>query len=265
MDSMNVRSKVVRMAAFSGMPPAADTARGLDSDARRPGSGEDAPMKINADLSQPALASLDELPWLDSPTPGIARRMLDRDGEEVARATSVVRYDAGRAFPGHEHAMGEEFLVLEGVFQDEHGDYPAGTYVRNPPGSYHEPRSEAGCTLFVKLRQFDPADLAHVRIDTHARPLVADEHGWARGELHRYGSETVSILRIRPDAPARDLSWPEGAEFLVLDGVLEDDRGSYPAGTWLRLPAGSRQQGVAAPEGVRCYLKTGHLPPSQSA
>jgi quercetin dioxygenase-like cupin family protein len=222
-------------------------------------------MNINADLGQPALANIDELPWQDSPTPGIARRMLDRDGGEVARATSVVRYDAGRAFPGHEHALGEEFLVLAGVFQDEHGDYPAGTYVRNPPGSYHEPRSEEGCTLFVKLRQFDPADLAHVRIDTRARPLVADEHGWARGELHRFGSETVSILRIRPDAPARDLTWSQGAELLVLDGALEDERGTYPAGTWLRLPAGSRQQGVAAPAGVRCYLKTGHLPPSQSA
>lgn len=222
-------------------------------------------MNINADLSKPALVSIDTLPWLNSPTPGIARRMLDRDGEEVARATSVVRYEAGHAFPGHEHALGEEFLVLAGVFQDEHGDYPAGTYVRNPPGSYHEPKSEAGCMLFVKLRQFDRADLAHVRIDTHARPLVTDEDGWARGELHRYGSETVSILRIRPDAPARDLSWPEGAEYLVLDGALEDERGSYPTGTWLRLPAGSRQQALAAPEGVRCYLKTGHLPPSQSA
>lgn len=262
---MNARAKVVPEVAFSGPPPAWGEARGLDSVAVRNVSGDEAPMNINADLGQPALANIDELPWQDSPTPGIARRMLDRDGGEVARATSIVRYDAGGAFPGHEHALGEEFLVLAGVFQDEHGDYPAGTYVRNPPGSCHEPRSEEGCTLFVKLRQFDPADLARVRIDTRARPLVTDEEGWARGELHRYGPETVSILRIRPDAPARDLTWPAGAEFLVLDGTLEDDRGSYPAATWLRLPAGSRQQSLAAPAGARCYLKTGHLPPSQSA
>jgi anti-sigma factor ChrR (cupin superfamily) len=222
-------------------------------------------MEVNADLNLPALARVESLPWQPSPTPGIARRMLDRDGGEVARATSVVRYDAGHSFPGHEHALGEEFLVLDGVFQDEHGDYPAGTYVRNPPGSYHEPRSDAGCTLFVKLRQFDPRDLATVRINTRVRPLVADEHGWARSELHRYGHETVCLLRIRPDAPARDLEWPGGAEFLVLDGEFVDDSGAYPAGTWLRLPGGSRQTGMAAPEGARCYLKTGHLSPRQSA
>jgi anti-sigma factor ChrR (cupin superfamily) len=222
-------------------------------------------MQINADLTLPARASIDELPWQSSPIPGVARRMLDRDGGEVARATSVVRYEAGGEFPGHEHALGEEFLVLSGVFQDEHGDYPAGTYVRNPPGSYHEPRSEAGCVLFVKLRQFELTDRARVRIDTRARPLVTDEHGWARGELHRHGAETVSILRIRPDAPARDLEWPGGAELLVLDGALADAADTYPAGTWLRLPGGSRQRALVAPDGARCYLKTGHLPRRRSA
>lgn len=222
-------------------------------------------MQINADLTLPARASVDELPWQSSPIPGVARRMLDRDGGEVARATSVVRYEAGGEFPGHEHALGEEFLVLSGVFQDEHGDYPAGTYVRNPPGSYHEPRSETGCTLFVKLRQFDPSDRARVRIDTRVRPLVTDESGWARGELHRHGAETVAILRVRSDAPARDLTWPGGAELLVLEGELVDDEGSYPAGTWLRLPGGSVQRRLSAPAGARCYLKTGHLPPRRSA
>lgn len=222
-------------------------------------------MEINADLTQPACVRIDELAWQPSPTPGVLRRMLDRDGGEVARATSVVRYEAGGAFPGHEHGLGEEFLVLDGVFADEHGDYPAGTYVRNPPGSYHQPRSETGCTLFVKLRQFDPGDRARVRIDTRARPLVADEHGWARAELHRFGTETVSMLRIKADAPARDLTWAEGAELLVLDGALSDDERRYPAGTWLRLPAGSRQRSLAAPDGARCYLKTGHLPPRRSA
>jgi ChrR-like protein with cupin domain len=58
--------------------------------------------------------------------------------------------------------------VLEGVFQDEHGDYPTGTYVRNPPTSSHTPASEAGCTIFVKLWQFDPHDRTPVPIDTSA-------------------------------------------------------------------------------------------------
>ena len=220
-------------------------------------------MQINEDLSLPAVAQTSELAWQPSPIAGVARRMLDRDGGEVARATSIVRYDAGGQFPGHEHARGEEFLVLEGVFADEHGEYPAGSYVRNPPGSYHEPTSESGCVLFVKLRQFAPDDRARVRIDTRVRPFVMIEDGWAQIDLHRFGTEAVSLMRIRPDAPARDLVWPGGAELLVLDGELTDENGHYPTGTWLRLPGGARQTSLSAPEGARCYLKTGHLPPQR--
>lgn len=59
--------------------------------------------------------------------------MLDRNGAEVARATTIVRFDAGRSFSPHTHGDGEEFILFDGVFQDEDGNYPAGTYVRNPP------------------------------------------------------------------------------------------------------------------------------------
>ena len=96
-------------------------------------------MKLNADLGRRAVALTDELPWQWSPDRSVQRRMLDRDGEEVARATSLVKYPAGSSFPAHKHGAGEEFLVLGGVFSDEFGDYPAGTYVRNPPGSAHSP------------------------------------------------------------------------------------------------------------------------------
>ena len=75
---------------------------------------------------------------------GVDRRPLDRIGEEVARATSIVRYAPGSRFSAHTHGGGEEFIVLDGVFQDEHGDYPPGTYVRNPPGTRHTPGSEPG-------------------------------------------------------------------------------------------------------------------------
>ncbi|GAL13613.1 hypothetical protein JCM19233_4618 [Vibrio astriarenae] len=51
---------------------------------------------------------------------------LDRVGGEVARATSIVRYKPNSAFSPHTHDGGEEFFVLEGVFSDEHGDYPQG-------------------------------------------------------------------------------------------------------------------------------------------
>src|ERR671911_2175969 len=123
-------------------------------------------MKINADPSERAVVYSEDLPWVDSPLPGVQRRMLERDGEEVARATSVVRYAPNSRFDPHTHGGGEEFLVLDGVFSEEHGDFGPGTYVRNPPGSRHTPRSGPGCTILVKLRQMDLEDQEYVRIDT---------------------------------------------------------------------------------------------------
>ena len=91
---------------------------------------------------------------LPPPIPGVERRLLERVGEEVARATSLVRYAPGSSFSPHSHDGGEEFLVMDGVFTDEEmGDFPAGYYVRNPVGSSHTPSSEEGCIIFVKLWQ----------------------------------------------------------------------------------------------------------------
>lgn len=108
-------------------------------------------MRLNEDLTRPVLVRAGQMPWVPSPQPGVARRMLARTGEEVARAISIVRYAPGSRFPAHPHPGGEEILVLDGVFQDEHGDYPAGTYLRNPPGTAHSPASAEGCVIFVRL------------------------------------------------------------------------------------------------------------------
>src|SRR5260370_27326485 len=130
-------------------------------------------MRINADFTKRASVHAGESEWVKSPMPGVERRMLDRVGDEVARATSIVRYAPGTAFSPHTHLGGEEFFVLDGIFQDERGDYSAGSYVRNPPTSRHRPRSQASCTIFVKLFHFRPADCAHVNIDTRAIVPVA--------------------------------------------------------------------------------------------
>src|SRR6185369_303934 len=131
-------------------------------------------MQVNADFTQRAVVHAATLEWTLSPIAGVERRMLDRIGEEVARATSIVRYAPQSHFSPHTHGGGEEFLVLEGVFQDEHGDYPPGFYIRNPPTSAHTPRSDPGWTIFVKLWQFDPADRESVRLDTSTLPFAAD-------------------------------------------------------------------------------------------
>jgi hypothetical protein len=138
--------------------------------------------------------------------------MVDRIGDEVARATSIVRYAPHSRFAAHTHGGGEEFLVLEGVFQDEHGDYPAGTYVRNPPTTSHSPGSAPGCTIFVKLWQFDPDDRTPVRIDTSdlAFAPAPDRPGVEFALLYESPSELVlfeqwaSGINIRGATSRRD-------------------------------------------------------------
>jgi anti-sigma factor ChrR (cupin superfamily) len=214
-------------------------------------------MLINADLSKRALERSHELPWVASPQPGVERRMLERNGDEVARATTIVRYAPRSSFDPHTHDAGEEFLVLEGVFSDETGDFPAGMYVRNPPGSRHKPHSDTGCTIFVKLRQFDPEDREFVRIDLNeAEWSPGDAEGLSVLPLHAHGTERVSAVRLEPGARLARTVYPSGVEILVLKGVLLDDRGAYPAGTWFREPPGTFLE-VSSDTGCTLYVKTG--------
>jgi anti-sigma factor ChrR (cupin superfamily) len=117
-------------------------------------------MELHADLTRPVVLDTASLPWTPSPMAGVERRLLERRGGDVARATSIVRYAPGSRFERHVHGGGgEEILVLEGVFQDERGSYPAGSWLRHPPGSMHRPWSEAGCTIWVKTGHL-PATLS---------------------------------------------------------------------------------------------------------
>jgi anti-sigma factor ChrR (cupin superfamily) len=217
-------------------------------------------VNINADLTERAVVRSEELPWVESPLPGVDRRMLERDGGEVARATSIVRYAPGSAFSPHAHGGGEEFLVLEGVFSDESGDFGPGMYVRNPPGSRHTPRSGPGCTIFVKLRQMDPDDREFVRVDTTSAPWhCGSAPGVVLMPLYERGRERVRLVKLAPGARLEPHQHAGGEEILVLDGGFEDELGRYPKGTWLRNPDGSAHQ-VRSETGCTIYVKTGHLP-----
>jgi len=217
-------------------------------------------MKINADFERRVLLHADEIDWQPSPMPGVSRRPLDRIGGEVARATTIVRYDPGSQFSAHTHDGGEEFIVLEGVFQDEHGDFPAGSYIRNPPTSSHTPGSELGCTIFVKLWQFDPADRTHVRMDLNKISAVEDPHrrGVRVTPLFKDDREDVRLEVWEPNTSATYLA-DGGAEFLVLDGTVEESEAALRTHSWLRIPDGGTVSLKAGPNGVRIWMKTGHL------
>lgn len=215
-------------------------------------------MELNADFTARVLIRSEQLDWVPSPMKGVDRRMLDRIGAEVARATSIVRYAPGSAFSEHTHTGGEEFIVLSGVFQDEHGDFPAGTYVRNPPTTAHTPRSDEGCVIFVKLWQFDLDDRTQFSKNM-AEGLPAPVDGIATTELHRDAREVVTFSQLAPGATLHT-SDPGGLELLVIDGAVTETGETLPKGSWLRLPEGTPLTAQAGPDGAQLWIKTGHLP-----
>ncbi len=219
-------------------------------------------MQLHADLTKRAVVLPDDGRWVPSPLAGVERYMLDRDGDEVARATSLVRYAPNSRFDAHTHGGGEEFLVLDGIFSDDTGDFGPGTYVRNPVGTSHAPWSDKGCTILVKLHQFDKADQTRVVIDT-ANASAADWRQISEGcsllPLHSYGSEQVVLFRFAPGARVDPHVHDGSEEVFVLEGTLQDDHGAYPTGSWLRNPHGS-SHAAWSDDGCLLYAKVGHLP-----
>lgn len=217
-------------------------------------------MDLNADFTRRVVMHATEIPWKPSPMPGVDRRMLDRLGDEVARATTIVRYAPDSRFSPHVHTGGEEFLVLEGVFQDEHGDFPVGSYIRNPPESHHTPGSAPGCTILVKLWQFDLADRTHVRIDTGKNAYVrdADRQGVETMPLFRDAREYVRLERWAAGASI-ELDASGGMEVFVLDGDFTEGGDELSRHSWLRLPRGSASVARPGRDGAGVWIKSGHL------
>ncbi|MFT5510331.1 MAG: anti-sigma factor ChrR (cupin superfamily) [Hyphomicrobiaceae bacterium] len=217
-------------------------------------------MELNANFGERVAVHAAKLDWVASPMPGVDRRMLDRIGDEVARATSIVRYAPESSFSPHVHTGGEEFIVLEGVFQDEHGDFPVGSYIRNPPQSSHTPGSKPGCVIFVKLWQFDMADRTEVKLDTNAMTFAADgaRPGVETMSLFSDEHEAVCLERWAPNA-SLDIEAVNGIEVLVLDGGFTESGEEFGQHSWLRLPKGGRAALKSGSAGAKLWIKRGHL------
>jgi quercetin dioxygenase-like cupin family protein len=217
-------------------------------------------MDLNANFNRRAAVHAAQLDWLPSPMAGVERRMLDRIGDEVARATSIVRYAPQSSFSPHIHTGGEEFFVLDGVFQDEHGDFPAGSYIRNPPDSKHKPGSDLGCTIFVKLWQFDLKDRTPVRVDADQMVQAAalERLGVKTTPLFQDVRETVRLESWEPNVTI-DYQPEGGLEILVLAGEFTEQNETFTEQSWLRLPVSAALSAQAGPAGCRCWVKEGHL------
>lgn len=217
-------------------------------------------MQLHSDFNQRIVITPEDYHYIPSPLKGVSRMMLDRAGQEVARATSIVRYAPGAGYSGHTHDGGEEILVLEGTFSDEHGDYPAGTYMRNPPGSAHTPFSASGCTILVKLWQFAADDSLQLVLNTHkAQWLPGQAEGLSVLPLHEHDGVSTALVKWAPHTRFGGHIHPGGEEILVLEGRFNDEHGSYPAGSWLRNPRYSQHTPFTGEEGALIFVKVGHM------
>jgi anti-sigma factor ChrR (cupin superfamily) len=219
-------------------------------------------MLINADRSKLAIVHGAELPWIASPQHGVERRMLERIGDEVALATSIVRYAPNSRFPAHIHDLGEEFLVLEGTFSDEHGHYPVGSYVRNPPGSRHTAYSDAGCVILVKLRQMADDESESIRDFAQHRAWLAEQSpGVKRALLYQNQQQSVELVRLRRGSKIPLRQRVSGEELFVVEGCIEwHDHGATTLRrwSWLRNP-GSEHCPIVSHEDSVLWIKRGHL------
>ena len=217
-------------------------------------------MDVNADFTQRVILHGDSIPWEDSPMKGVERRRLDRIDTDNERVTTIVRYAPGSQFSPHVHTGGEEFIVLEGVFEDDYGDWPAGSYIRNPPQSRHTPGSRNGCTIFVKLWQFDPDDRTFVHANRHKLGAVPerDRPGVCVSPVYKDAREDVRFETWEPGAVV-NIESSGGAEVFVLEGGFRQAGDELTIHSWLRMPVDSNIEATAGAQGATVWIKTGHL------
>ncbi len=213
---------------------------------------------LNMDFDHKVVINYADNDWLASPAAGVWRKPLEREHKESGHVTSIVKYEAGTSFSEHFHPFGEEIFVLDGVFSDENGDYPKGSYIRNPPGSSHAPFSKEGCILFVKLNQFSETDTQQIVLQT-------EQHAWLPGQgklqvmpLHQHEHEQVALVKWPSGEKFQAHQHYGGEEILVLSGQFEDEHGSYPELSWIRSPHLSQHRPFVNTETI-IYVKTGHL------
>lgn len=217
-------------------------------------------MNVNDDFSKRVVMHADAIEWEDSPMPGVQRRRLDRVQGDTDRVTTIVRYAPNSQFSSHVHTGGEEFIVLDGVFEDDYGDWPVGSYIRNPPGSKHTPGSKTGCVIFVKLCQFDPDDRTFVHVNLNKLGSVAEANrpGVSSVPLYKDQHEDVRFEHWQPGTSV-PMAVDKGAEVFVIEGGFQDGADELGKHSWLRIPAGGNLNAMAGSDGATVWIKQNHL------
>ena len=216
---------------------------------------------LNQNFHEKVVLKSSQLIPISSPCDGVERTLLERnENSEYAISTTIVEFKPNSFFSEHVHDSGEELFVLEGIFSDEFGDYPAGTYIRNPHNTKHSPFSKNGCRLLVKLRQFNPMDNKQVIINTNSQAWMP---GLVQGlkvmPLHSYEYESTALVKWDSHTEFSFHQHYGGEEIFVLKGTFYDEFGKYPEHTWIRSPHMSKHKPFTLDDGALIFVKTGHL------
>jgi anti-sigma factor ChrR (cupin superfamily) len=214
---------------------------------------------LNLDFTKKVVINPVDIPWVASPADKVHRKQFERDSAESGRATSLVKFDAGASFKSHIHPKGEEIFVLDGIFSDENGDYPAGTYLRHPPGTHHAPFSKEGCVIFVKLDHFHEDDNQAIIVRTQDRKWQPGIGNLEVMGLHDHQGEHTALVKWPKDEHFQPHNHWGGEEILVLEGTFSDEFGDYPKGCWIRSPHLSNHNPFTN-EPTLILVKVGHLP-----
>jgi anti-sigma factor ChrR (cupin superfamily) len=213
---------------------------------------------LNMKFEQKVVIETHQQPWVASPKAGVWRKPLAREDAERGHATSLVKFEAGASFSEHDHPLGEEILVLSGIFSDHSGDYQAGSYLRNPEGYKHAPFSKEGCVLFVKLHQFTQGDDEHVVTDTKKIDWSPGIGSLSVMPLHSYQGESTALVKWPKGERFQPHQHFGGEEVFVISGEFIDEHGRYPQGTWIRSPHLSKHCPYVEQETI-ILVKVGHL------
>jgi len=231
-------------------------------------------IELHSDKSKAELVRTSEVEWkATSQAGGVYRKMIERQGtEKVARATTIVKFSPNQSFPRHVHDGGEEFLVLDGVWKDDYGDFPKYSYIRNYIGSGHTPSiGEEGCVILVKLRQMsllskgepEHKNWGELTPDQVSNKGRAEEDGTKQVSLFSSPFESTSVLLL-PKGSSLKVKVPKhGAEIFVVDGTFTSELGTHNQWSWCRVPNEEDEAKFfeinTLDDDVYVWMKEGHL------
>lgn len=210
------------------------------------------------------MVDTNQMPWEPTEWQAISRKVLELVNDpKKGRETSLLKFEPGAKIPTHVLKHRLDVFVLEGAYEDDHGEYGPHTFIRNPPGLRHTPASKGGCVIYAKWRvPIRPNAGERIVIDAKTAQWLDFPHRGAN-VLHLYpnadGIETGRIGNVHPNRKIPSHDHSIGEETFVLKGCLKDEYTAYTPGIWFRMPCGVPHAPYTEGDGCMMLIREGDL------